>query len=227
MPDQGSSIALATQERWIDISVPLATGMVHWPGDPAPSFERISEMEQGEDANVTLCRMTAHTGTHMDAPKHFLAAGEGIDRFPLEVGIGRARVLSLSVGLRAIGRTELEGKDIQPGERVLLKTRNSERRWDNRDFQTDFVALNASGAAFLRNAGVVLVGVDYLSIGLFEADGVETHRILLGAGIWIVEGLNLASVEEGEYDMVCLPLPISGADGSPARVVLRPVTKPA
>jgi arylformamidase len=212
---------------WIDVSVPLATGMVHWPGDPEPSFERISEIEQGEDANVTLCRMPAHTGTHMDAPNHFLAEGEGIDRFPLEVGIGRARVITIPSNVQAIGRAELEGKGIRQGERVLFKTRNSERRWDNRDFQPDFVALNASGAAFLREVGVVLVGIDYLSIGLYEADGVETHRTLLGAGIWIVEGLNLRAIEQGEYDMVCLPLRIEGADGSPARVALRPVTKAA
>jgi arylformamidase len=212
---------------WIDISVPLTTGMVHWPGDPEPSFERISEIEQGEEVNVTLCRMTAHTGTHMDAPNHFLAGAEGIDRFPLEVAIGRARVIAIASSVRAIGREVLEGQDIRRGERVLLKTRNSERRWDNRDFQRDFAALNASGAAFLRDADVALVGVDYLSVGLFEADGVETHRILLGAGIWIVEGLYLADVEEGEYDMVCLPLRIQGGDGSPARVALRrAITKP-
>jgi arylformamidase len=212
---------------WIDISVPLTTGMVHWPGDPEPSFERISEIEHGEEVNVTLCRITAHTGTHMDAPNHFLAGAEGIDRFPLEVGIGRARVIAMASSVREIGRAELEGKGIRRGERVLLKTRNSGRRWDNRDFQPDFAALDASGAAFLRDAGAALIGVDYLSIGLFEADGVQTHQILLGAGIWIVEGLHLAGVEEGEYDMVCLPLRIAGADGSPARVALRrAVTKP-
>lgn len=197
--------------------------MVHWPGDPAPSFERISEIEHGADANVTLCRMTAHTGTHMDAPSHFLAGERGIDAFPFEVGIGRARVVSVAGDARAIGEAELRDKNIRRGERVLLKTRNSARRWDNQDFQPDFAALNASGAAFLRQAEAALVGVDYLSVGLYEADGVETHRILLEGGIWIVEGLNLAGVKDGEYDMVCLPLRIEGCDGSPARVALRPV----
>jgi arylformamidase len=208
---------------WIDVSVPLTTGMAHWPGDPEPSFERISDMESGAVANVTLCRMTAHTGTHMDAPAHFLAGRGGIDEFPLEVGIGRARVISMPSNIRAIGRAELEGKDIRRGERVLLKTRNSSRRWDDREFQPDFAALNESAARFLSEAGVVLVGVDYLSVGLFEGDGVETHRALLGAGIWIVEGLNLAGVEEGDYDMVCLPLRIQDCDGSPVRAALRPV----
>lgn len=209
--------------RWVDVSVPLTTGMVHWPGDPEPRFEHISEIDLGAEANVTLCRMTAHTGTHMDAPNHFLAGESGIHRFPLDAGIGRARVIEFPPELRAISASDLVNKRIRAGERVLLKTRNSTRRWHDQEFQPDFVALNASAAAFLRDAGILLVGVDYLSIGLYEADGAETHRTLLGAGIWIVEGLDLSAVNDGEYDMVCLPLRIQGCDGSPARVALRPV----
>ncbi len=213
------------ENHWIDVSVPLTSGMVHWPGDPEPSFVRISQMEQGADADVTLCRMTVHTGTHMDARRHFIAGGSGIDEFPLGVGIGRARVIECP-DAAAISRAELEGKGIRTGERILLKTRNSGARWDNREFQRDFVALDASAAAFLAEARVALIGIDYLSIGRFEADGVETHKILLGAGVWIVEGLNLAPVEAGEYDMVCVPLRIEGCDGSPARVALRRVKVP-
>lgn len=216
-----SKFAMA-EHAWMDVSVPLTSGMVHWPGDPEPSFERIYEIDLGADADVTLCRMTAHTGTHMDAGRHFLKGGSGIDEFPLEVGIGRARVIEC-LDAAAIGRAELEGKSIRRGERVLLKTRNSRARWDSREFQRDFVGLDASAAKFLAEAGILLVGIDYLSIGRFDADGVETHKALLGAGIWIVEGLKLAGVEEGEYDMVCLPLRIEGCDGSPARVALRPV----
>jgi arylformamidase len=212
----------AADRHWIDVSVPLKTGMVNWPGDPEPRFDRISEIELGAVAAVTLCRMTVHTGTHMDAGRHFLADGSGIDEFPLEVGIGRARVIHCP-DVPAIGRAEIEGKGIQKGERILFKTRNSRARWDNREFQRDFVGLDASAAKFLAEAGVGLVGIDYLSIGRFEADGVETHKTLLGAGIWIVEGLNLAGVEEADYDMVCLPLRIEGCDGAPARVVLRAV----
>ncbi len=210
--------------KWIDASVPLRTGMVHWPGDPEPTFERISEIEQGAEVDVTLCRMTAHTGTHMDAPCHFLQGGYGIDRFPLEVGIGPARVISVATQSPAIGRAELEGKGILRGERILLKTRNSSRRWDNLDFQRDFAAIDRSGAEFLAESGVVLIGVDYLSVGLFAGDGAETHKVLLRAGMWIVEGLNLTAVSDGEYELICLPLRIQGADGSPARVVLRPMS---
>jgi arylformamidase len=207
---------------WIDVSVPLASGMVHWPGDPVPTFKRFPEIERGADVNVTLLFMSVHTGTHMDAPRHFLTGGSGIETFPMEVGIGRARVIELP-NVAVIGRAELEGKGIQAGERLLLKTRNSRARWDNREFQPNFVGLDASAAAFLAEARVGLIGIDYLSIGQFEADSMETHRILMGAGIWIIEGLYLAAVAEGEYDMVCLPLRIEGSDGSPARVALRPV----
>lgn len=209
------------EQAWVDISVPLHTGMVHWPGDPEPNFGRISEIEAGAEANVTFCRLSAHTGTHMDAPCHFLPGASGIEAFPPRVGIGPARVIVMPPECPVIGRRELEGKGIERGERVLLKTRNSNKRWDNVEFEHDYVAINASGADFLVNSGVQLVGVDYLSVGMFEGDGPETHRKLLGAGVWIVEGLNLSRVEEGGYELVCLPLPIAGADGSPARVVIR------
>jgi arylformamidase len=141
----------------------------------------------------------------------------------MDVGIGPARVIQISQNVSKVSEAELRDKNVQPGERLLLKTRNSRSRWDNRDFQPDFVALSASGARFLADRGVQLIGIDYLSIGLFEGDGMETHHVLLKAGIWIVEGLNLENVPEGNYDLVCLPLRIEGSDGSPARVVLRPL----
>lgn len=211
------------ETAWIDISVPLQTGMVHWPGDPEPNFSRISEIEAGAEANVTFCRLGAHTGTHMDAPCHFIAGARGIETFPLDVAIGPARVIAVPADCTVISRRELERKNISTGERILFKTRNSNKRWDNVEFQRDYVALNASAAEFLVSVGVHLVGVDYLSVGVFEGDGPETHKQLLGAGIWVVEGLDLSPVGEGRYDMVCLPLPIAGSDGSPARVVLRAV----
>jgi arylformamidase len=208
--------------NWIDVSVPLRTGMAHWPGDPEPNFERICEIEQGEEANVTFCRMSAHTGTHMDAPCHFLAGRSGIDSFPLEVGIGPARVIAVTDS-DVISGSDLQGKGIKAGDRVLLKTLNSGKRWQNLDFQTDFVGIDSSGAKFLAEAGIALVGIDYLSVGVFKGDGRETHTILLQAGIWILEGLNLSEVNEGAYDLICLPLRIEGSDGSPARAILRPL----
>jgi len=213
---------MSSQRAWMDVSVPLQTGLVHWPGDPEPTFERISELEHGADANVTLCRMTAHTGTHMDAPAHFLPGNApGIDAFPPEIGIGRARVIPVDGPV--ITEADLETLELNQGDRVLFKTRNSRWVWANSDFQTNFVAMDASAARVLAQRKVALVGVDYLSVGVFKGDGAETHRILLSAGVWIVEGLDLTRVEKGEYDLVCLPLRILGADGAPARAVLRPV----
>ena len=214
---------MSHHSSWIDVSLPLYTGIAHWPGDPEPTFERISEIEGGADANVTLCRMTAHTGTHMDAPYHFLADGVGIDQFPLETAIGQARVIGMPLDCAVVTRRELEPHGIERGERILLRTRNSQAPWHDREFQPGFVSINASGAQFLADRGVSLIGVDYLSVGLFAGDGKETHQILLSAEIWIVEGLNLGGIEDGLYDLICLPLRIEGADGSPARVLLRAV----
>lgn len=210
----------AAETNWIDVSVPLTSGMVHWPGEPAPNFELISGIATGGDANVTLCHMVAHTGTHMDAPLHFLENGAGMDAFPLQYGIGRARLIDLS-DVDIITRRELEGRGIERGDRVLLKTRNSRLQWATLEFQENYVGIDSSAAQFLVDSGVVLVGVDYLSVGTYDGDNAETHKILLGAGVWILEGLALGSVEAGVYDLVCLPLRIVGGDGSPVRAVLR------
>lgn len=214
-------MTLAGSSTWIDVSVPLTSGMVHWPDEPAPNFEFISSIDTGSVANVTMCRMVAHTGTHMDAPYHFFQNGKGIDSFPLDYGIGRARVIE-ACGVDVVTRKELEGKGIERGERVLIKTRNSRLQWPTLEFQETYVGIDRSGAQFLVDAGVVIVGVDYLSVGPYNDDNPETHKTLLSGGVWILEGLALASVEEGIYDMICLPLRIAGCDGSPVRAVLRP-----
>lgn len=194
--------------------------MVSWPGEPAPNFDLISDMDNGDAANVTMCRMVAHTGTHMDAPRHFVPNGKGIDSFPLEFAIGRARVIE-APDVDIVTRKELEKKGIERGERVLIKTRNSQLSWTTLDFQENYVAIDSTAAQFLVDAGVVLVGVDYLSVGLYAGDNPETHKILLANEVWILEGLALGTVSEGVYDLICLPLRIAGCDGSPARVVLR------
>jgi arylformamidase len=210
-------------DNWVDISVPLRTAMVSWPGDPEPILERIAEIERGDMVNVTFLRLTAHTGTHMDAPCHFLAGREGIETFPLEVGIGPARVLQVPRSFSSIPPEFLEDKNIQKGDRILFRTKNSEDRWDLKEFQRDFTGLSASAAQYLVDRGVQLVGIDYLSIGVFDGDGSETHHILLGAKVWILEGLKLGGIEEGSYELICLPLPINGSDGSPARAILKPI----
>jgi arylformamidase len=205
---------------WIDISVPLRTGMVAWPGD-AP-FERTSTLEiaKGDECNLSQISATAHIGTHMDAPRHYLAGAAGIETMPIAASVGRARVIEIH-DPEAIRTSELEPHRLSKGERVLFKTRNSEHCWKTDHFQKNYIYIAPEAAHYLAERGVQTVGVDYLSVGGFEGGGPETHRILLQAGIWIIEGLILEHVEPGEYELVCLPLKIIGGDGAPARAVLR------
>jgi arylformamidase len=210
-----------TTAAWIDISVPLYTGMVHWPDNPAVRIERMQDLSRGDAANVSKLELGAHTGTHMDAPRHFFADGAGLDEMPLDAALGPARVIRIEHP-QAILPAELEAHNLQAGERVLFRTRNSERCWNTDQFVEDFVYISAAAAQFLVDRQVRTVGVDYLSVGGYAHDGVETHQILLGAGLWLIEGLNLAAVEPGAYELICLPLRVVGADGAPARAILQP-----
>ncbi len=207
-------------EEWIDVSVPLHTGMVHWPDNPPVSIERILDINRGDVCNVSKMSLGVHTGTHMDAPVHFLRDGVGIDQMPLTATIGRARVLATSDPV-SIKPEELVGHSIQPGERILFKTRNSPRCWQTDEFVEDFVYIAHEAAQYLAGIGAQTVGVDYLSVGGAHVDGTETHRALLEGGIWIIEGLNLTQAQPGIYDLICLPLRIVGSDGAPARALLR------
>jgi arylformamidase len=205
---------------WIDISVAVQSAMPHWPGDPAPTLDRVVDMDRGDICNVRYLTMSAHTGTHMDAPLHFIRDGRSIDSMPLTATVGPARVISIE-NSEFITPEELSLHHIQPNERVLFKTINSAGIWNSPEFVKNFVHCNAAAAAYLVERQVQTIGIDYLSIGGYECDGVETHQILLGAGIWVIEGLNFADVEPGNYDLICLPLKILGGDGAPARAIIR------
>jgi len=205
---------------WIDISVPVRNGMVHWPGDPDFHIERATDQEKGDVATVSRMALGVHTGTHMDAPLHFIRNARSIDTMPLDATVGPARVIPIR-DKKSIRREELAGHGISAGERILFKTANSDQSWNSDQFDEGFVFISRDGARFLAERGVRTVGVDYLSVGGFREDGPETHEALLGAGIWIIEGLNLTGVEPGEYELVCLPLKLMGAEGSPARAILR------
>lgn len=207
-------------QDWIDVSVPLKSGMVHWPDNPPVVIERMLDINHGDTANVSKMSLGAHTGTHMDAPVHFLPHGIGIDQMPLTAAMGRARVIEIG-DPESIKPVELVAHAIQRGERILFKTLNSQRCWHTNDFVKDFVYISHEAAQYLATVGIQTVGVDYLSVGGFKVDGPETHRALLEAGIWIIEGLDLAQAHPGIYDLVCLPLRIVGGDGAPARAILR------
>lgn len=206
--------------NWIDISVPVRNGMVHWPGDPPFHIERAHDQEKGDAATVSMMTLGVHTGTHMDAPLHFIHDARSIDEMPLDATVGRARVIQIDDS-KSIKREELLAHGISAGERVLFKTVNSDRAWNSDQFDENFVFIAQDGARYLAEQRVLCVGVDYLSVGGFREDGPETHHALLAAGIWIIEGLNLKDVAPGEYELACLPLKLIGSEGAPARAIIR------
>jgi len=204
---------------WIDVSVPVRSGMVHWPDNPPIELVRTMDMAKGDPATCSRLSLGVHSGTHVDAPVHFVAGGGGVDAIPLDRLLGEARVVEVSEG-PSIGVAQLRVVDPRPGERLLFKTRNSARCWKSDRFLPDFVHLSVEAAALLAERQVRTVGIDYLSIAGME-EGVPTHVPLLEKGICIIEGLDLSSVQPGSYELICLPLRLAGADGAPARVLLR------
>ena len=207
---------------WIDVSVTLKTGMVHWPDNPPVNISHALSMERGDVCTVSVIEMGAHTGTHMDAPTHFVRGGSGIDTMPLDAALGAARVIPIR-DRESIKPAELARHAIRRGERILFKTHNSNHCWDTDNFVEDFVYISAAAAQYLAERQVRLVGVDYLSVGGFRFDGAETHQALLNAGIWLIEGLNLKRVRPGRVQLLCLPLKIFEGDGAPARALVRPM----
>ncbi len=179
-------------------------------------------MRAGGEYNLSSFSTSAHIGTHMDAPRHFVADGVSMDGLPFDAVIGYARVVAIQ-NPRTITTEDLESAQIQPGERILFRTANSDRVWHDQPFNERFIALDAPAASYLAERRPMLIGVDYLSVGAYESDGAETHRFLLGAGIWVIEGLDLHEVEPGTYELICLPLRIAGVEGAPARAILRRV----
>lgn len=208
--------------RTYDISLTISPRLPSWPGDPETEVERVEKIEAGDNANLTRLSMSAHTGTHVDAPFHFLGGqSPTVEQLPLNLLTGRAYVLELASHIDVIDANVLEQADIPPRtRRLLIKTRNSEYWAQGREeFQTDFVGVSADGAQFLVERGVKLVGIDYLSVAPYKQSR-PTHEILLKAGVIIVEGLDLSQVSQGRYTLYCLPLKLAGADGAPARAIL-------
>ncbi|HTK28895.1 MAG TPA: cyclase family protein [Vicinamibacterales bacterium] len=205
--------------KLIDVSVVLDASLPTYPGNTPFTLEAIKRVARGDSSNVSSVHMSAHAGTHVDAPRHFFDQGIGVDGLPLEILCGRTRVIEVA-SRKAVEAADLAGADLSEDVRVLIKTHNS-RLWGNPAFQADYIGVAESGAKFLVEHGIKVVGVDYLSVEPFKTPGAPTHHVLLGGGTIVIEGLNLRDVEPGIYDMICLPLRIAGADGAPARVVLR------
>ncbi|MBI4768891.1 MAG: cyclase family protein [Chloroflexi bacterium] len=204
-----------------DITLTITPDMPRWPGDPPLEVARVATLEAGDGYNLTRLAMSAHTGTHVDAPAHFLPDGGPVEDLPLAVLIGRAVVADLTSVERVIDREAVKAAGIPARtRRVLLKTRNS-ALWAQAGgrFREDYVALGLEAARWLIGRGYRLVGVDYLSVAPFE-DPAPVHLALLGAGVVVLEGLDLSNVRPGRYGLICLPLKVGGADGAPARAIL-------
>jgi arylformamidase len=204
--------------KLIDVSVPLDAQLPTYPHNTPFTLEPMKRLANGDSSNVSTLHMSAHTGTHVNAPRHFFDNGAGTEALPLELLIGRARVIEISS--RGIAAEDLAAVDLSDDIRLLIKTRNS-RLWSSPEFHADYVGVTESGAKHLVEHGIKVIGVDYLSVEQFKNPGGPAHHALLGAGTIVIEGLDLRQVEPGIYEMFCLPLRVVGSDGAPARVVLR------
>ena len=210
-----------TGHRIYDVSLTIYPGMLAWPGQPQVAMDTVKSIAQGDSSNVSLLHIGTHTSTHVDAPYHFLPGAIGIDSISPEVLIGPARLFQLPE-IHHIDRNLLEGLDLKGVERLLLGTTNS-ALLKQRQFVEDYIFISEDAASYLVDMGIKLVGVDYLSIDQYQNKARPTHHILLGAGVTIVEGLDLTGVPPGDYELLCLPLKIKDGNGAPARVFLREI----
>jgi len=203
-----------------DVTVALSNDLPVYPGDPPINISRTQSLEKGDIARVSHLSFSTHIGTHIDPPSHFMMDGLSLDRVPLEVLIGPARIIDAG-DVDSIDAALLERMELDGATRVLFKTRNSGFWREAQGFREDFVYLETEAAELLVKRGVQLVGIDYLSIEKFNFDRPSTHWTLLGNNVVIVEGLDLSGIAPGDYELICLPLKIKDGDGGPARVVLR------
>jgi arylformamidase len=204
-----------------DVTLPISPSMPVWPGDPAVVLEQVSSMDAGAHDNVSRLACGVHTGTHVDAPHHFMNDHRTVESLSLDILVGQARLIQIPEDVTVVSAEVLERAAIPHDTgRLLLKTRNS-RLWEAGDleFFTGFVGISADGAEWLVAHNVKLVGIDYLSVAPYH-QSIPTHRTLLGAGIIIIEGMDLSAVAPGTYTLYCLPLKLVGSDGAPARAIL-------
>jgi len=209
-----------------DVTVPISNELPTWPGDPSVQLTVWRSLSSGDSANVSMLNFGAHTGTHVDAPAHFIEGAMMIEALPLDVLIGEAQVVEVPDDMHVINEEFVLANCAPGATRVLFKTRNS-TFWSEREpeFHTDFTYLDLNAAQRLVEQGVKLVGIDYLSIEKYDSPKHETHLALLSYGVVILEGLNLTDVPAGNYELICLPLRLrtTKGDGAPARVVLRTI----
>ena len=210
---------MARVPKLLDVSVPLRPALPTYPGNPPFQLDPIKRIADGASSNVSRLVLGTHSGTHVDAPRHFLDDGQSVDALPLDLLIGRTRVIEIA-RRGAIVVEDLEEAGLREDIRLLFKTPNS-ALWNSSAFHDDYTYLSPAAAQYLVEQGVKVVGIDYLSVEQFKKPGAPAHRTLLSNDVLIIEGLDLSEAEPGMYEMYCLPLLITGADGAPARVVLK------
>jgi len=218
-------MAAKAPKGWYDITVPLKQGIVYFPTDPIPpKIYRLHDRALGAKVTMSVLEIISHTGTHIDAPLHFIADGETITDMALDATVGPARVIAIK-DRESIKAAELKKHNIKKGERILFKTRNSPAGYEAEKFSDDYCYLEDDGADYLAEKGVKLVGIDFITIGTIKRmeNITHTHEVLLNAGIYIMEDCALDGVPPGEYEMLCLPLPIYKGDAAPCRAILRPL----
>lgn len=207
-----------------DISLPISDNLPVWPGDPRVILEMTSSIAGGDQCNITNIQMGVHTGTHIDAPYHFLKDGVSTDAIPIETFIGPCLVVEIDSEV-LIEKKDLQRYNMNGYSRILIKTRNS-KMWANNigSFEKNFVALGIDAAQYLVEMKSILVGIDYLSIESFHSEGSTVHKLLLRNNISILEGLNLSGVKAGVYELICMPLKLQNCEGAPARALLRDIS---
>lgn len=207
-----------------DVSVPLSGATPTYPGDPGIEIEEWLTLAKGDAANVSLVHFGVHSGTHVDAPAHFIEGGSKVESLSLESLIGNAEVVEVPDDVKVIDEDFVAANCARNSERVLFKTRNS-AFWNNphEGFRDDYTYLAPNAARKLVESGIKLVGIDYLSVEQFRSEKFDTHHVLLSNGVVILEGLDLREVVAGIYELICLPLKLAGGsgDGAPARAILR------
>lgn len=209
---------------WQDITYSITEKMPPYPGQPEAKIGHLCRIKDGAASNVTLLNLSAHTGTHMDAPLHFIENGQDITQLPLDIAMGKGRIIEIknkaAVYVDEIKKFEEKYGEIVSGEQIFFKTGNSDMDWSQQPFNENYIYLSKEAAQYLVEKNIGMVGIDYLSISKGDIN-IEVHQILLGNNCWIIEGLDLRAVKEGLFEIICLPVKIKGADGAPARVLVK------
>ena len=226
-PEVALPVARLPLDGWIDATATLATGRTPvYEGDAPIVFTFLKEMRKGDALTLSKYDLGAHSGTHVDAPMHYIKDGAPIDQVTIESLIGPARVIVIPDSVQAITAAELTRHDWRSAERILFRTRSSSHGWmDSSRFHRDFAYVAGDAAEEMAAAGIKLVGIDYISAEQFAAPAPLAHRALLGKGIPIVEGLDLRNAPAGDYDLIILPMRVAGHEGAPARAILRSVLR--